>query len=84
MAANSPAQPILVETSGLVDLYTSTLERKGYRPIVIDAYRGTVEHFLAWAAPTGDSVEIGEVPIQHFVDEHLPSCDCPVACNEAR
>ena len=77
MAANSSAEPILVETSGLVELYTSTLERKGYRPIVIDAYRGAVEHFLAWAAPTGDSVEIGEVPIQRFFDEHLPSCDCP-------
>jgi len=76
MEANSSAEPILVANRGLVDLYTSTLARKGYRPIVIDAYRGAVEHFLAWL-PNADSVEIGEVPIQRFFDEHLRTCDCP-------
>ena len=67
---------ILVETRGFVGLYTSTLERKGYRPIVIDAYRGAVEHFLAWYSPDADCVEIGEASIQRFLAEHLPSCDC--------
>jgi site-specific recombinase XerD len=77
MIANSSAEPILVETSGLVDLYTLTLERKGYRPIVINAYRGAVEHFLAWSEPTAGSVEIGEARIQRFCDEHLRNCNCP-------
>jgi site-specific recombinase XerD len=76
MEATSSADSILVETRGLVDLYTSTLESKGYRPIVIDAYRGAVEHFLAWS-PNSDSVEIEEILIRRFADEHLSSCDCP-------
>ena len=76
MVANSSTESILVETRGFVGLYTSTLERKGYRPIVIDAYRGAVEHFLAWYSPDADCVEIGEASIQRFLAEHLPSCDC--------
>ena len=67
----------LVQIPGVVDLYTSTLERHGYAPTAIHAYRGAVEHFLAWSAQNADSVEIGEASIRRFVDEHLSSCDCP-------
>lgn len=77
MATNSSAKPNLVQICGLVDLYTSTLENRGYRPIVIDAYRGAIEHFLAWSSSNADSVEIGDASIGRFIDEHLRDCDCP-------
>src|ERR1035438_5062940 len=67
----------LVQIPGVVDLYTSTLERRGYGPTAIHAYCGAVEHFLAWSAPNADAVEIGEASIRRFVDEHLRGCDCP-------
>lgn len=77
MATNFSAKPNLVQIRGLVNLYTSTLEHRGYRPTAIDAYKGAIEHFLAWSAPHADSIEIGEASIRRFVDEHLPGCDCP-------
>lgn len=77
MSTNSSAKPDLVQIRGLVDLYTSTLERRGYRPTAIHTYRGAVEHFLAWAAPNADSAEMGECSIRRFIDEHLLGCDCP-------
>ena len=77
MATSFSAKPNLVPIRGLVELYTSTLEHKGYRPIVIDAYRGAIQHFLAWPSPNADAVEIGEDSIRRFVVEHLSSCDCP-------
>jgi site-specific recombinase XerD len=76
-ATSSSAESPLVQIPGVVDLYTSTLERRGYGPTVIHAYRGAVEHFLAWSAPNADAVEIGESSIRRFVDEHLRVCDCP-------
>lgn len=77
MSTNSSAKPDLVQVRGLVDLYTSTLERRGYQPTAIHAYRGAVEHFLAWAAPDADSAEMGEASIRRFIDKHLLGCDCP-------
>ena len=76
-ATSSCAGPPLVQIPGVVDLYTSTLERRGYAPTVIHAYCGAVEHFLAWSAPNADAVEIGEASIRRFVNEHLSGCDCP-------
>ena len=77
MSTNSSAKPGLVQVRGLVDLYTSTLERRGYRLTAVHAYRGAVEHFLVWAAPKADYAEIGEAGIRRFIDEHLLGCDCP-------
>jgi integrase/recombinase XerD len=77
MATNFSAKPNLVQIRGLVDLYTSALEHRGYRPIVIETYRGAIEHFLALSSPNADSVEVGEASIRRFVDEHLRGCDCP-------
>ena len=77
MSTNFSTKPEVVQVYGLVDLYTSTLERRGYRPTAIHAYRGAVEHFLSWAAPNADSVEMGESCIRRFIDEHLPGCACP-------
>jgi hypothetical protein len=30
----------------LVDIFTRTLNQRGYRPMVVQAYRRAVEHFL--------------------------------------
>src|SRR3954452_9504355 len=76
-ATNSSAKPNVVPIPGLVDLYASALDRRGYGPTAIHAYSRAVEHFLAWCAPNADSVEIGEASIRGFVDEHLRGCDCP-------
>lgn len=76
MSTNSSVMPEPVQARGLVDLYTTTLKHRGYRPIAIDAYRGAVEHFLAWVSPDYDFVEFGESAIRRFIDEHLPACDC--------
>ena len=77
MSTNSSAKPDRVQVRGLVDLYTSTLERRGYQRAAIHAYRSAVEHFLAWAAPNADYAEIEEACIRRFIDEHLQGCDCP-------
>jgi site-specific recombinase XerD len=77
LATTSSAEPNLVQIPGLVNMYTSTLERRGYKATALHAYRGAVEHFLAWSADNADSVEIGEASIRRFVDEHLRCCACP-------
>jgi len=77
MSTNFSDKPDLVQVHGLVDLYTSTLERRGYRSTAINAYRGAVEHFLVWAAPDGDCAEMGDSSIRRFINEHLVGCDCP-------
>jgi site-specific recombinase XerD len=76
MSTSFSAKPDLVQVHGLVDLYTSTLEGRGYRPAVIHAYRGAIEHFLYWAAPNAESVELGECSVRRFIGEHLPGCHC--------
>ena len=40
-----------VEIRGLVLLYATTLEARGYRPSVVLAYSAAVEHFISWAGP---------------------------------
>jgi site-specific recombinase XerD len=75
--ADLTARPKAVEISGLVELYTTTLESHGYRPGATHAYMRAVEHFIAWSAPDSDYIEIGEASIRRFLDEHLGGCDCP-------
>lgn len=77
MSTNFSAKPEVVQVHGLVELYTSTLQRRGYRPTAIHSYRSAVEHFLSWAAPNADSVAMEEGSINRFIDEHLPACACP-------
>ena len=48
-ATHSAAESPLIEIPGVVDLYTPTLERRGYRQTAIHAYRGAVEH--SWLGP---------------------------------
>src|ERR1700722_3442650 len=74
--ADLTARPKAVEISGLVELYTTTLESHGYRPGATHAYMRAVEHFIAWSAPDSDYGEIGQASIRRFLDEHLDGCDC--------
>ena len=74
---DSTARPNLVKIPGLVELYATTLESRGYGQGATHAYMRAVEHFLAWSAPDSDYVEIGEASVRHFLDEHLGCCDCP-------
>lgn len=75
--SDSTAKPNAVKISGLVKLYTTTLECRGYGPGATHAYMRAVEHFIAWSAPDSDYVEIGEASVRHFLDVHLGCCDCP-------
>ena len=72
----STAVPDAVKIPGLVELYTRTLQRRGYRPPATHAYKRAVEHFIAWSAPDSDCVEIGEAPFRRFLEEHLSDCNC--------
>ena len=74
---DSTAKPNPVKITGLVELYTTTLQSHGYRPGATHAYMRAVEHFIAWSAPDSDYVEIGESSIRRFLEEHLGGCDCP-------
>ncbi len=75
--SDSTAKPNPVEIPGLVELYTTTLESRGYGPGATHSYMRAVQHFLAWSAPDSDYVEIGEASVRRFLDEHLSCCDCP-------
>ena len=74
--SDSTTKPNTVKISGLVELYTTTLQRRGYGPVATHAYKRAVEHFIAWSAPDSDFVEIGEDSIRCFLDEHLSNCHC--------
>jgi hypothetical protein len=63
-------------TLDLVNMYIATLEKRGYRPTVVQAYRRAVEHFLSWSAPNHESIEVDDVLVQRFLNEHLDHCDC--------
>ena len=74
--SDSTARPNAVKIPGLVEYYTTTLQRRGYGPVATHAYKRAVEHFIAWSAPDSDYVEIGEAPFRRFLDEHLSNCSC--------
>ena len=73
---DSTAMPNAVKIPGLVELYTTTLQGRGYGPATTHAYKRAVEHLIAWSAPGSDCVEIGDAPFRHFLDEHLGDCSC--------
>ena len=75
--SDSIAKPNAVKISGLVELYTTTLQGRGYGPAATHAYKRAVEHFIAWSAPDSDCVEVGEAAFRRFLDEHLADCSCP-------
>ncbi len=60
-----------VEIRGLVLLYATTLEARGYRPSVVLAYSAAVEHFISWAASSRARLEVSRDAVQRFLKEHL-------------
>ncbi len=66
-----------VEIRGLVLLYATTLEARGYRPSVVLAYSAAVEHFISWAASSRARLEVSRDAVQRFLKEHLADCKCP-------
>ena len=72
----STATPNAVDVRSLIHLYVTTLEARGYRPSVIGAYRAAVEHFVSWAAPGGDRLEVSKAAVRHFLNGHLADCKC--------
>ena len=76
-SSESTAKPNAVEVRGLVHLYSTTLEARGYRPLVVKAYGSAVQHFIAGAAPHHDRIEVSKAAVRHFLFEHLADCKCP-------
>jgi integrase/recombinase XerD len=72
----SDSVPDTVKISGLVELYTTTLQQRGYAPTAIQAYKRAVEHFIVWSASDSEYFEIGEGSIRRFLNEHLGACEC--------
>ena len=69
-ASDSSTRPSVVKISGLVELYKTTLQSRGYGAGATQAYVRAVEHFIAWATPASDCIEAGDALIRRFVDEH--------------
>jgi integrase/recombinase XerD len=65
-----------VDVRSLIHLYLTTLEARGYRPSVIRAYRAAVEHFVSWAAPDGDRLQVNKAAVRDFLNVHLADCKC--------
>ncbi|MGB7722485.1 MAG: site-specific integrase [Bryobacteraceae bacterium] len=65
-----------VDVRSLIHLYVTTLEARGYRPSVIGAYRAAVEHFVSWAAPNGDRLQVSKAAVRDFLNVHLADCRC--------
>ena len=71
------ARPNAVEAGGVVRLYETALEARGYRPSVVGAYGAAVEHFISWLAPGSARLEVDKASVRRFLSEHLPDCKCP-------
>jgi integrase/recombinase XerD len=70
------ASPKAAGVSCLGRLYEATLSDRGYRPLVVQAYTRSVEHFVDWLGIHADHLPIDESSIRSFVEEHLPVCEC--------
>jgi len=77
MRTESAATPNTIDVRSLIHLYTTTLEARGYRPSVIGAYRAAVEHFISWAEPDSNRLEMSKAAVRRFLNGHLADCKCP-------
>jgi integrase/recombinase XerD len=73
-SSRSTATPNAVDVRGLIRLYVTTLEARGYRPSAIWGYRGALKHFLSWAV--GDRLEVNKAAVRRFLNGHLADCKC--------
>lgn len=61
-----------------VDALSHYLSERRYAPQTIDTYLGCVAHFAHWMSEYRLRVHrLEEGVVRRFLDEHLPSCDCP-------
>jgi len=61
-----------------VDAFVHYLSERGYAPNTIDTYLGCVAHFAYWMRRRRLAVHrLDDGMVWRFLDEHLPSCDCP-------
>ena len=75
-SSRSTAIPNAVDVRSLIRLYVTTLEARGYRPSAIWGYRGALKHFLSWAEPVGDRLEVSKAAVRRFLNGHLADCKC--------
>jgi hypothetical protein len=75
-SSTSAATPNAVDVRNLIRLYVTTLEASGYRPSAISGYRGALKHFLSWAEPVGDRLEVSKAAVRRFLNGHLADCRC--------
>jgi site-specific recombinase XerD len=75
-SSRSAATPNAVDVRSLIRLYVTTLEARGYRPSAIWGYRGALKHFLSWAEPVGDRLEVSKAAVRRFLNGHLADCRC--------
>lgn len=76
-SSEATAPPNTVDVQSAIRLFATTLEARGYRSSAIGAYRAAVEHFIAWAAPNSDRLEISKAAARRFLNRHLAECRCP-------
>lgn len=67
---------VCLSAASLGCLYSARLKDRGYRPLVVQAYTRSVEHFVDWLGIRADQLPIDEPLIRSFVEEHLPVCEC--------
>ena len=54
------------------------LSERRYSPQTVDTYLGCIAHFAHWMSDHRLRVHrLDEGVVRRFLDEHLPSCDCP-------
>src|SRR3546814_892323 len=65
--------------------YVSYLRAGRYHPNTVRVYFACVAHFGKWATEEGlDIALIDEAAQRRFLDNHVPSCDCPYPVRKLR
>src|SRR3546814_4774634 len=65
--------------------YVSYLRAGRYHPNTVRVYFACVAHFGKWATEEGlDIALIDEAAQRRFLDNHVPSCDCPSPVRKLR
>ena len=61
-----------------VDALSYYLSERRYAPQTVDTHLGCIAHFAHWMSDCRLRVHgLDEGVVRRFLDEHLPSCDCP-------
>ena len=61
-----------------VDAYVDHLTRGDYATTTIQEHMRCLAHLAQWMCQVGcDISELDECAVDHFLNEHLPGCDCP-------